>query len=141
MSYRPLFVVLCIMCTLLAMIPTPTLLIGYYHGLLMRDINIDQLMYKMYSSGLLTDQGQDFVSTGYSVYQKKYHLLDYPRCMDIKQLLIFCNLVQELCPEIGSQLKIGVGVLTCVIYVCFLINQKLCVAPPYVSWCPNRFSV
>jgi len=99
------------------MIPTPTLLIGYYHGLLIRDINLDQLMYKMYSSGLLTDQGQDFISTGYSVYQKKCHLLDYPRCMDIKQLLVFCNLVQELCPEIGSQLKIGMGVLTCVVYV------------------------
>ena len=96
----------------LAMIPTPTLLMGYYHGLLMRDIDIDQLMDKMFSRELLTDQDQNLIFTGYSVYQRKCLMLNYARCMGTKQLLVFCNLVQELCPEIGSQLKIGMSVLT-----------------------------
>ena len=111
---RPLLVLRFYVCLLhaLAMIPTPKLLIGYYHGLLMRDSDIDQLMDKMFSSGLLTDQDHNLISTGYSVYQRKSLMLDYARCMGTKQLLVFCDLVQELCPEIGSQLKIGMSVLT-----------------------------
>jgi len=90
-----------------AMIPTPTLLVGYYHGLLMRDVNYDLLMDKMCARGLLTGQDKELVFKGYSVYQRKCLLLDYAESMSTEQLVIFCDLVEELYPEIGTQLKIG----------------------------------
>jgi len=89
------------------MMSTPTLLVGYYHGLLLRDINVDQLCDKMSSSGLLTTHDQHVISTGYSVYQKKYLVLENIRHMDEKSFPVVCEVIHELWPEIGTQLKAG----------------------------------
>ena len=93
------------------MIPTPTLLIGYYHDLLMRDMKIDQLVDKMCSIGLLTEQDLNIISTEYSMFQKKCLLLEHARHMSPKQLSLFCNIVLKLFPEVGSQLKTGESIV------------------------------
>ena len=95
------------------MMSTPTVLVGYYHGLLLRDINVDQLCNKLCSSGLLTTHDQHLISTGYSVYQKKYLLLETVRHMDEKSLLVACGVLYELWPEIGAQLNAGMYAKHC----------------------------
>ena len=87
-----------------------TLLIGYYHGLLLRDISVDLLTDKMYSSGLLTADDQFFISSGHSVHHRNWLLMEYVRHMDLQFLLEFFKLVEEEWPEIGSQLNAGTHV-------------------------------
>ena len=91
-----------------AMMTTSTLLIGYYHGLLLKSIDADLLTDKMCSTGLLTNQEQIVISSGHSVYQKNWLLLEHVRCMNAYALKLFCELVQEIWPQIGSQLIVGV---------------------------------
>ena len=85
----------------------PTLLIGYYHGLLLRDIDADQLTDKMCSTGLLTDHQQTVISSGHTVHHRNWLLLEYVRQLDLESLLKFCKLLQEEWPEIGMQLIMG----------------------------------
>ena len=92
---------------------TSTLLIGYYHGLLLRSIDADLLTDKMYSVGLLTSQDQAAISSGHSVYQKNWLLLGQVRHMDVQALLTFCELVQEIWPQVGSQLIAGLCASFC----------------------------
>ena len=98
------------------MMKTSTLLIGYYHGLLLRSIDADLLTGKMYSVRLLTLYDQMVISSGHSVYQKNRLLLGYIQHMGMQGLLTFCELVQEIWPQIGSQLITGV----CTSFVCEL---------------------
>ena len=92
---------------------TPTLLIGYYHGLLLRSIDADLLIDKMCKVGLLTSQDQTAVASGHSIYHKNQLLLGYVRHMDVQAFLTFCELVQEIWPQIGSQLIAGVSTSVC----------------------------
>ena len=85
-----------------------TLLIGYYHGLLLRDIDADLLTEEMCSAGLLTVDEQLFIFSGYSVCHRNWLLLEYIRHKDQIFLSEFCELVQEKCPEISSQLNTGI---------------------------------
>ena len=85
----------------------PTLLICYYHGLLLRDINADKLTDKMCSTGLLTDHQQIIISSGHTVHHRNWLLLEHVRHMDLESLSKFCKLLQEEWPEIGSQLIMG----------------------------------
>ena len=85
----------------------PTLLIGYYHGLLLRDINADLLTDKMCSIELLTDDKQALISSGHTIHHRNWMLLEHVRHMDPKVLLEFCRLALEEWPEIGSQLITG----------------------------------
>ena len=85
----------------------PTLLIGYYHGLLLRDVRADLLTDKMCSTGLLTDHEQAAISSGHSVHHRNWLLLEYVRHMDLEILSKFCHLLQEELPEIGLQLITG----------------------------------
>ena len=91
---------------LIGAVSTPTLLIAYYHGLLLRDIDADQLTDKMCSTGLLTYQ-QIVISSGHTVHHRNWLLLEYVRQLDLESLLKFCKLLQEECPEIGTQLIMG----------------------------------
>ena len=101
------------------MMTTATLLIGYYHGLLLKSIDADMLTSKMRSVGLLAAHEQVIISSGHSVYQKNCLLLNYVQLMDVQALLTFSELVQELWPQIGSQLIAGTYV--CAPYYCFVL--------------------
>ena len=92
----------------LAMMSTSTLLIGYYHGLLLRSIDADLLTDKLCCIGLLTAHEQLVVSSGHSVYQKNWLLLEHVRHMDVLAVVTFCEVVQEIWPQIGLQLITGV---------------------------------
>ena len=92
---------------LLGTMRTSTLLIGYYRGLLLRSIDADLLTDKMCSIGVLTSQDQLVISSGHSIYQKNWLLLEHVQHMDMQVLLTFCELVQEIWPQIGSQLIAG----------------------------------
>lgn len=89
------------------MMTTSTLLIGYYHDSLLRSIDANLLTDKMYFNGLLTAHEKTVVSSGHSVYYKNWLLLHHVRHMDIQALVTFCELVQEIWPQIGSQLIAG----------------------------------
>ena len=84
-----------------------TLLIGYYHGLLLRDIDADQLTDKMCSTGLLTDHQQTVISSGHTVHHRNWLLLEYVRQLDLESFLKFCELLGEEWSEINSQLTTG----------------------------------
>ena len=86
-----------------------TLLIGCYHGLLLRDIDADQLTDKMCSTELLTDHQQTVISSGHTVHRRNWLLLEYVRQLDLESLLKFCKLLQEEWPEIGTQLIMGMS--------------------------------
>ena len=97
---------------------TSTLLIGYYHGLLLKSIDADLLTDKMCTVGLLTSQDQIGISSGHSVYQKNWLLLECVRHMDMQaHLVAFCELVQEIWPQIGSQLIAGMCPLLSLGYI------------------------
>jgi len=85
-----------------------TLLIGYYHGLLLRDIDANLLINNMCSKGLLSPDDQSLISTGHSAYQRKWFVLEHVKHMDTKVFLEFCELVQNFWPEVGSQLITGI---------------------------------
>ena len=101
----------------IAAMTTSTLLIGYYHGLLLKRINADLLTDKMCTVGLLTSQDQTIIASGHSIYHKNQLLLGYVRHMDVQASLTFCELVQEIWPQIGSQLIAGVSTFVCKVHV------------------------
>jgi len=105
-----IFFIICLATTL-----TSTLLIGYYHGLLLRDINANQLVDQMVPNGILTDTEQSIVSTGSSIHQRNWLLLECARHFEKQHLLIFCELVQNIWSVIGSQLIAGM-------YVCSYVS-------------------
>ena len=72
---------------------TSTLLIGYYHGLLLRDTNADSLMGDLYSIGLLSTREQNIVLSGHSSHHRDWLLFEYVRHMDSQALLVFSELV------------------------------------------------
>ena len=83
-----------------------TLLMGYYHGVLLRDIDSD-LIDDMCSEGLLNTYDQNIISTGHSLHHKKWLLLEHVRHMSTKTFLEFCKLILNSWPEIGEQLITG----------------------------------
>ena len=99
-----------------------TLLIGYYHGLLLRDIDADLLTDKMYSTGLLTAEEQSFISSGHTVHHRNWLLLEHVRHFELKLLLEFCRLVKKEWVEIGSQLTAGTYICT---YVYLFIRSSV----------------
>ena len=103
---------------------TATVLIGYYHGLLLRSIDADLLIDKMCSAGLLNIHEQKFISSGHSVHQKNQLLLSLIHHMEIQALLAFCDLVQETWPQIGSQLIAGKQLAS---YFSTFIHKLICI--------------
>ena len=96
-----------------------TLLIGYYHGLLLRDIDADQLTDKMCSSGLLTDHQQTVISSGHTVHHRNWLLLEYVRQLDLEFLLKFCELLREKWPQIGTQLIMGMSLVLLILSISY----------------------
>ena len=92
-----------------------TLLIGYYHGLLLRDIDADLLINKMCSTGLLTGDETSVISSGHTVHHRNWLLLEHVRHFELKLLLQFSKLVKEKWVETGSQLTTGAYVHS---YIC-----------------------
>ena len=84
-----------------------TLLISYYHSLLMRDIDPCVVMDKMCSNDLLAPRDQGTILSGYSVYQRSWLLLEHVRHMEMQVLVKFCEFVQEVLPQVGVQLVAG----------------------------------
>ena len=83
------------------------LLIGYYHGVLLRDTNADSLIGDLYSTGLLTAQELKVILSGHSSHQRDWLLLEHVRHMDSQALLAFSKLVKDVWPHIGMQLIAG----------------------------------
>ena len=104
----------------LAMMTTSTLVIGYYHGLLLKSVDADELIDKMCSARLLTPHEQIVISSGHSVYQKNCLLLGHVRHMDVQALVAFCELLQEIWPQIGSQLVAGMSTIYVTIFSTFI---------------------
>ena len=88
-----------------------TLLIGFYHSLLMRDINADLLMDRMSSNGLLAPHDQQLILAGQSMHQRNWLLLEHVRQMEIESLIKLCELMQEMFPQVGLQLAVGMHIL------------------------------
>ena len=82
-------------------------MIGYYHGLLLRNVDADLLTVKMHSTGLLTGDALSVISSGYSVHHRNWLLLEHVRHFELQLLLQFFKLVKEGWVEIGSQLTAG----------------------------------
>ena len=90
-----------------ATMSTATLLIGYYHGLLLSSIDADLLIDKMCFMGLLTAHEQTVISSGHSVYQKNWLLLEHVRQMKVPAVMTFCDIIQQIWSQIGDQLITG----------------------------------
>lgn len=101
--------IICYIYYTATMMPS-TLLIGYYHGLLLKDIDATFLINKMYSNGLLTSCEVELILTGHSFYQRNHLLLKHVQHMQIQILMTFCEFVQEIAPTIGLQLVTGMHV-------------------------------
>ena len=95
-------------------------MIGYYHGLLLRDTNADSLIGELYSIGLLSAQEQNMILFGHSSYHKNWLLLEYVRHMNSQALLAFSELVKDVWPQIGMQLVAGTYVYSYVYTFCVL---------------------
>ena len=108
-------------CT--AAVLSSTLLIGYYHGLLLKYIDPNLLVNKMCLYGLLTGSEEELISTGHSIHHRNQLLLEYVRHMQTVTLMIFCEYVQEIVPRVGSQMVKGM-------YKRFI---KIC----YSNWLPK----
>ena len=101
-------VVICCSFTVhIAAISSSTLLIGYYHSLLLKYIDSNFLVNKMCSNGLLTACEEELISTGHSIHERSQILLEYVRHMQTVTLMIFCEYVQETIPRVGSKLIKG----------------------------------
>ena len=87
------------------------LLIGYYHGLLLRDIKADSLIEKMLSAKLLNAYEEDVVLSGHSLHHRNWILLEYVRHLDLQSLKEFIELVKEKWPQIGFQLTTGTYII------------------------------
>ena len=83
------------------------LLIGYYHGLLLGDIDADLLVEEMLPTKLLDADKQSLISSGHSLHHRNWLLLDHVRHFDSQSLLVFSELVQDIRPHIGLQLVTG----------------------------------
>ena len=94
----------------IGLLSSSTLLIGYYHGLLLRDTNAVSLIGYLYFAGLLTAEEQNIILSGHSLHHKNWLLLEYIRRMDSQSVLVFSELVKEMWPQIGSQLVTGTDV-------------------------------
>ena len=86
---------------------TSTLLIGYYHGLLLRDTNADLLIDNLYSTGLLSAYKQNVILFGHSSHHRNWLLLEYVRHMNSQGLLEFSESVKDVWAHIGLQLITG----------------------------------
>ena len=93
---------------LAAAISSSTLLIGYYHGLLLKYMDANFLIEKMRSTNLLTTSKEEMILTGHSAHQRSRLLLEHVQQMGTKDLLVFCDFVEQNIPEVGSQLIKGV---------------------------------
>ena len=91
----------------LGTLPTSTLLIGYYHGLLLRDTSADSLISDLYSNGLMTSQELNVILFGHSFHHRNWLLLEHVRHMNSNALLVFSELVNDVWPLIGMQLTTG----------------------------------
>ena len=78
----------------LAMMTSQTLLMTYYHDLLLNGVNADLLTDQMCSTQLLTGQEEAIISSGHSIHGRNKMLLEYTRHMDIQAFISFCKLVQ-----------------------------------------------
>ena len=94
-----------IYCTATASLST--LLIGYYHVLLLKDIEANFLINRMSTNGLLSSFEEELICNGHSAYQRNWLLLEYVRHMQIQTLMVFCEFVQEIAPKVGLQLVTG----------------------------------
>ena len=106
------FVTNLFICYIATLLPS-TLLIGYYHDLLLKYIDSNLLINKLYSNGLLTDSEKELISTGHSIHQRNQLLLEHVRHMQTKTLMIFCEYVQEIVPKVGLQLVTGSYISVC----------------------------
>ena len=94
----------------------------------MRDIDADQLTDKMRSSRSLTDDELSLISSGHSVHQRNWLLLEHVRNFERQCLLQFCKLVKEKWVEIGSQLTAGIYIYVAMpvhyidMHVCIFIH-------------------
>ena len=95
------------MIVLLEMLSTSTLLIGYYHGLLLRDTNAESLVGDLFYAGYLTAQELKVILSGHSSHHRNWLLLEHVRHMDSQALLAFSELVKDVLPQIGTQLITG----------------------------------
>ena len=98
-----------IYCT--ATISPSTLLIGYYHGLLLKHIDANFLISKMRSNDLLTSYEEELILTGHSCHQRNWLLLEHVRRMQTQTLMVFCEFMQKIAPIVGLQLVTGMQVL------------------------------
>ena len=87
--------------------PISTLLIGYYHGLLLRDLDSDLLTDDMHSTHLLSADEQIVIDSGCSVHQRNWLQLERVRRMDTPTVSTFCELLQKKWPQINAQLLTG----------------------------------
>ena len=91
----------------LEILSSSTLLIGYYHGLLLRDTSADSLIGHLCYYGLLPTHEQNVILSGHSLHCRNWLLLEHVRHMDSSSLMIFSKLVKDLWPQIGIQLVTG----------------------------------
>ena len=91
------------------MAQTSTLLIAYYHGLLLRDVDSDFLTEDMCSDHLLTADEQTVIDSGSSIHQRNWLLLEHVRHMNMPTLSAFCELLQKKWPQISAQLLTGIA--------------------------------
>ena len=87
------------------------MLIGYYHGLLLRDTNADLLISHLYHNELLLTHEQEMISSGHSLHCRNWLLLEHVRHMNPSSLMIFSKLVNDLWPQIGIQLVTGIAMV------------------------------
>ena len=95
------------MISLLGTVSTSVILIGYYHGLLLRDIDADFLVEEMLSVNLVNSHDRSLILSGHSLHQRNWLLLEHVRHLDSQSLQVFSILVCESWPEIGLQLTTG----------------------------------
>ena len=115
----------------IGILPASSMLIGYYHGLLLRDTNADSLIGHLWYNGLLSAHEQNVILSGGSLHYRNWLLLEHVRHMDSSSLMIFSELVKEVWPQIGIQLVTGMYIhVHCMlhIYTCLCIHM-------YHMWC------
>ena len=96
-----------LMISIIGAVSIAILLIGYYHGVLLRDIDADLLTDKMCFTRLLTDDEKSLISSGHTVHHRNWLLLEHVRHFELQLLLEFCKLLKEEWLEIGSHLTTG----------------------------------
>ena len=83
------------------------IIIGYYHGLLLRDIDADLLVGEMLSAELVNVHEHNLILSGHSLHHRNRLLLDHVRHLNSQSLQVFIELVQDVWPEIGLQMITG----------------------------------